>query len=83
MSLLTPAAHKREDVRRALEHARDHDPDRLACKVAGWAAPGGPIFRRLPPRSWVCVLNPSEATFEQVEPMLAEAYQLAGARPNP
>jgi hypothetical protein len=29
------------------------------------------------------VLNPSEATFEQVEPMLAEAYQLAGARPNP
>jgi hypothetical protein len=83
MSLLTPAVHKREDVRRALEHARDHDPDRLVRKVAGWAAPGGPIFRRLTPQSWVCVLNPSEATFEQVKPMLAEAYQLAAARPNP
>ena len=31
---------------------------------------------------WVCVLNPSEATFEQIKPMLAEAYQLAAA-PQP
>jgi hypothetical protein len=75
--------HKREDVRRALEHARNHDPDRLVRKVAGWAALGGPSFRRLTSQSWVCVLNPSEATFEQVKPMLAEAYQLAAARPNP
>jgi hypothetical protein len=26
--------------------------------------------------SWVCVLNPSAATFETVRPLLAEAYQL-------
>jgi hypothetical protein len=38
--------HKRKDVRRAPEHARDHDPDRLVRKVAGWVAPGRPIFRR-------------------------------------
>ena len=29
------------------------------------------------PMSWVCVLNPSAATFEAVRPLLAEAYQLA------
>jgi hypothetical protein len=27
--------------------------------------------------SWLCVLNPSEATFEEVRPLLAEAYALA------
>jgi predicted DNA-binding protein (MmcQ/YjbR family) len=27
--------------------------------------------------SWVCVLNPSAATFEAVRPLLAEAYELA------
>ena len=58
--ILTPAVHKREDVRRALEHARDHDPDRLVRKVAGWAAPGGPIFRRLTPK-------PVRKTREQVQ----------------
>jgi hypothetical protein len=58
--MLTPAVHKREDVRRALEHARDHDPDRLVRKVAGWAAPGGPIFRRLTPK-------PVRKTREQVQ----------------
>jgi hypothetical protein len=26
---------------------------------------------------WVCVVNPSEATFAEVEPLLAEAYGLA------
>jgi len=26
---------------------------------------------------WVCVLNPSEATFQAVRPLLAEAYDLA------
>jgi hypothetical protein len=30
--------------------------------------------------SWVCVLNPSTATFEAVRPLLAEAYQLAVSR---
>ncbi|WP_437801066.1 DUF6194 family protein [Sorangium sp. So ce693] len=32
------------------------------------------------PQSWVCVLNPSEATFEAVRPLLAEAHQLAVSR---
>jgi hypothetical protein len=26
---------------------------------------------------WVCVLNPSAATFEVVKPLLAEAYNLS------
>jgi hypothetical protein len=26
---------------------------------------------------WVCVINPSEATFETVKPLLAEAYEFA------
>ena len=32
------------------------------------------------PQSWVCVLNPGEATFEAVKPLLAEAYDLAVRR---
>ena len=32
------------------------------------------------PQSWVCVLNPSEATFEAVRLLLAEAYDLAVRR---
>ena len=32
------------------------------------------------PMSWVCVLNPSVATFQAVRPLLAEAYQLAVSR---
>ncbi len=32
------------------------------------------------PQSWVCVLNPSVATFQAVRPLLAEAYQLAVSR---
>ena len=36
---------------------------------------------------WVCVLNPSESTFETVKPLLAEAYEIAlrraGARSQP
>jgi Family of unknown function (DUF6194) len=31
-------------------------------------------------QSWVCVLNPSPATFEAVKPLLAEAYSLAARR---
>lgn len=30
--------------------------------------------------SWVCVLNPSAATFESVKPLLSEAYDLAVAK---
>jgi len=29
------------------------------------------------PQSWVCVLSPSDATFQAVQPLLAEAYDLA------
>jgi hypothetical protein len=32
------------------------------------------------PQSWVCVLNPSDATFQAVRPLLAEAYDLAVRR---
>jgi hypothetical protein len=32
------------------------------------------------PQSFVCVLNPSEATFEQLKPLLAEAYTRAAGR---
>ena len=32
------------------------------------------------PQSWVCVLNPREATFQAVRPLLAEAYDLAVRR---
>ncbi|XXX73573.1 DUF6194 family protein [Sorangium sp. So ce134] len=32
------------------------------------------------PQSWVCVLNPSDATFEAVRPLLADAYELAVRR---
>jgi hypothetical protein len=32
------------------------------------------------PMSWVCVLNPSAATFGAVRPLLAEAYELAVRR---
>lgn len=36
-----------------------------------------PIYAQ---QSWVCVLNPSQATFESVKPLLAEAYSRASAR---
>jgi hypothetical protein len=29
---------------------------------------------------WVCVLNPSDATFEAVKPLLAEAYETAASK---
>ncbi|HEX5502790.1 MAG TPA: DUF6194 family protein, partial [Thermomicrobiales bacterium] len=29
------------------------------------------------PQSWVCVLNPSDETFQTVRPLLAEAYDQA------
>jgi hypothetical protein len=33
-----------------------------------------PVYGR---NHWVCVLNPSDATFHSVRPLLAEAYQIA------
>ena len=33
-----------------------------------------PVYGRM---YWVCVLNPSEATFEKVRPLLKEAYDIA------
>jgi hypothetical protein len=32
------------------------------------------------PQPWVCVLDPSEATFQAVRPLLAEAYEEAVRR---
>jgi len=32
------------------------------------------------PQWWVCVLSPSAATFEDVKPLLAEAYEIAARR---
>jgi hypothetical protein len=32
------------------------------------------------PQSWVCVLNPSDTTFETLKPLLAEAYDIAVRR---
>jgi uncharacterized protein DUF6194 len=32
------------------------------------------------PQSWVCVLNPSPATFEAVKPLLADAYAKAATQ---
>lgn len=32
---------------------------------------------------WLCVLNPSEATFERLKPLLAEAYEIAVRRARP
>jgi hypothetical protein len=35
------------------------------------------------PNHWVCVLNPSEATYGELQPLLAEAYQIAVRRAAP
>ncbi|HYL08151.1 MAG TPA: DUF6194 family protein [Candidatus Udaeobacter sp.] len=32
------------------------------------------------PQHWVCVLNPSDVTFQSLEPLLAEAYEIAVKR---
>ena len=32
------------------------------------------------PNHWVCVLNPSETTFEKLKPLLTEAYRIAVRR---
>ncbi len=35
------------------------------------------------PMMWVCVLSPSDTTFERIKPLLAEAYNLAVKRYQP
>ena len=48
--LVGPRVHRRQDVLRALEHARDHDPHPVVRKIAGWWTPGGPRYRRTAPK---------------------------------
>ncbi len=48
--LLGPSVHRRKDVLRALEHARDRDAHPVVRKIARWYTPGGPIYRRLQPK---------------------------------
>lgn len=36
-----------------------------------------PIYGKM---SWICVLNPSEATFQRLQPLLADAYERAVAK---
>lgn len=48
--VLGPSVHRRPDVLRALEFARDHDPHPVVRKIAGWYTPGGPIYKRLIPK---------------------------------
>jgi hypothetical protein len=45
--MLGPSVHRRPDVLRALEHARDHDPHPVVRKIASWYTPGGPIYKKL------------------------------------
>jgi hypothetical protein len=49
--VLGPSVHRRPNVQRALEYARDHDPHPVVRKIAGWYTPGGPIYKRLAPKS--------------------------------
>jgi HEAT repeat protein len=46
-ALVGQTAYRRSDACRALEHARDHDPDPMVRKIARWYTPGGPRYRRL------------------------------------
>jgi hypothetical protein len=50
VQMLGPAVHRRDDVARALERARDNDRHPVVRKVAGWYAPGGSIYRRTQPK---------------------------------
>ena len=61
----------RETFQRLFGHGGDHDfaaLDRLLPH---------PVYAR---NHWVCVLNPSDRTFEDVKPLLAGAYQQAVKR---
>lgn len=50
VGVLGPAVHRRADVLRALEHARDHDAHPVVRKIARWWTPGGPRYRRSAPK---------------------------------
>jgi hypothetical protein len=48
--VLGPSVHRRPDILRALEYAREHDPSPVVRKIARWYTPGGPIYKRLAPK---------------------------------
>jgi len=48
--MLGPSVHRRPDVLRALEQARDRDPHPVVRKIARWYTPGGPRYQRLMPK---------------------------------
>ncbi len=48
--VIGPSVHRRDDVLRALEYARDHDPHPVVRKIARWYTPGGTIYKRLIPK---------------------------------
>jgi hypothetical protein len=70
--MLIPAVHRRDDARDALVRARDADPVPLVRKVAGWGAPGGPLYRKLAPR-------PARKSREQVQAERAAKRAMAEA----
>ena len=49
VAVVFPAVHRREDVAKALERARDCDPSPNVRKQANLRAPGGILFRRTSP----------------------------------
>ncbi len=52
--MLGPSVHRRPEVLRALEHARDHDPHPVVRKIASWYTPGGPIYKKLAVHAKAC-----------------------------
>jgi HEAT repeat protein len=48
--LLGPSVHRRPDVLRALEQARQQDEHPVVRKIAGWFIPGGPRYEQLRPK---------------------------------
>jgi HEAT repeat protein len=49
-ALLGAAVHRRPEIAEALLAARKGDSHPMVRKVAGWYAPGGPIYKRLEPK---------------------------------
>jgi hypothetical protein len=48
--LVGQMVHRRPEVQAELERARDQDTHPVVRKVAGWYAPGGPLYERLRPK---------------------------------
>ena len=61
----------KETYRSMFPHEAQHDFTALDMLMPH------PIYGR---NHWVCVLNPSDATFERLKPLLSEAYQIAVRR---